>query len=172
MWVSLTFFVHIWFPLDILNSHVAASCCVMEWKDCNNKAHDPKPSFLFSAIVHTFFLRSNDIFSLLPVAFWTPFFGGLLMNICMCLPGRAVCAVCAWWKGVRLSVWEVFTGCGRSRPPELLAPDRALQGPSCPRAESYRQQNKSNANPPPHPCQLENDRPGHSAQRPFTINSN
>lgn len=46
---QLSSFPHIWFPLDALKSHVAASCCVMEWKDCNNKAHDPKPPF---AIVH------------------------------------------------------------------------------------------------------------------------
>lgn len=66
----------------------------------------------------------------------------------MRLPGRIPCAA----RGVRLSVWDVFTGCGRRRPLELPAPGRMLQGQSCPQAQSYRRQSKSDAALPPLSC--------------------
>lgn len=72
--VSLTFLDRVWFPLDGLNSHVAASCCVMEWKDRKNKAHDPKPPLLFHRYpAHIFFLDQMTASPSCLWPFWTPF---------------------------------------------------------------------------------------------------
>lgn len=96
--VSLTFSVHIWFPLNIPNSHVAASCCVMEWKDCNNKAHDPRPPFLIHCYCTHIFVWDQMTDS--PSCLWpSKHLFGLLMNICMCLPGSIVC-VCWGVSGI------------------------------------------------------------------------
>lgn len=76
-------------------------------------------------------------------------------------------------RGVGLSAWDVFTGCGKSRPPQLPARDRLAAGPVLPPSSKLpaAKQIKRNTSPP-RLCQLENDRPGHFAQRPFTINGN
>lgn len=141
VWLNFKVSPHIWFPLNILTSHVAASCRVMEWKIAITKRLTPNLLSSFAAIVHTFFV---DQIKASPSCLWpSEHLFGLFMNIFMCLPRKAVCVL---W-GVSVSVWDVFTGCGKSRPLELPAPDRVLQGRSCPRAQSYRKQNKSSATP-------------------------
>lgn len=94
------------------------------------------PLLSFTATVHTLVFRSNDSSHLLPVAFSTPFWASH-EYIHVFTKGKKKTR-CVWVvRGVSVSAREVFTACGRSRPLEPLAPDRALQGPSCPGAESY-----------------------------------
>lgn len=139
------FRVHIWFPHGILNSHVAASCCVVEWKDCNNTAHDPKPPFLFHHYCAFFFFRSNDSFSLLPVAFWTPFW---VSHEYMYVFTRESCmSVCA--EGCQPFCMGRLYWLWQESPYGASGPWQSAAGPVLPRAESYRQQNKSNATPSP-----------------------
>lgn len=165
---QLSRFPHIWFPLDALKSHVAASCCVMEWKDCNNKAHDPKPPF---AIVHIL----SDEMTASPSCLWPSehlsWASHEYMHVFTGESSMCVQSLCVWWgvsavlhgrslpavAGVTHCSFWPLTKCCRAR----LAPELKVTA------------SKTNQTlPPPHPCQLENDRPGHSAQRPFTINGN
>lgn len=95
---------------------------------------------------------------------------GLLMNIFMCLPGRAAqeCVRCGVSGFLYRTSLLVVAGVAHWSFGPLTECCRALLAPELKATTSKTNQML----PPPHLCQLENDRPGHCAQRPFTINSN
>lgn len=121
----------------------------------------------FTAALHTLFL---DQMTASPSCLWlSEHLFGLLMNICMCLPGSGVCVCTEGWQALCMGrlywLWQEL-------PTGASGPWQCAGGPVL-APELKATASKTNQTLPlPHLCQLENDRPGHSAQRPFTINSN
>lgn len=94
---------------------------------------------------------------------------GRPMNIFMCLSGRSTCAarggraLCA---GRLLRLWQ-------ESPTGACSPWQNAAGPVLPPSSKLPPAKQIRRHPPsPLLCRRENDRPGHCAQRPFTINSN
>lgn len=123
----------------------------------------------FMAFVYTFlfFPRSHDSFPPLPMALWTPFrsfheyiyvFAGE-KHVC-CEGCRALCA------GRLYRLWQEL-------PTGASSPWQNAAGPVLPPSSKLAPAKQIRCRPPsPLLCRRENDRPGHCAQRPFTINDN
>lgn len=120
----------------------------MAWKDCNNKAYDPKPPFLFHCYcTHIFLVQMTAS----PSCLWpSEHLFGLFMNIFMCLPRRVVCVrVCVYAEGCWAFCMGRLYWLWQESPTGASGPWQSAAGPVLPRAQSLLQKNKSNTTPHP-----------------------